>query len=76
MITLRAKEEASSIYLCDDIHGDEKFDFIVGQTVLATGSGQMKAEIEITDRFEENGFCKYFGNGMWHHQRDLTIEVT
>lgn len=69
------KENASKMVICDGICADEKFVFEKGQTVYATGSGQIRAgvEIVIVGRFSKNGFCKYFGNGIWHSQADLTI---
>ena len=53
--------------------GKEKQSFKIGQKVISTGTGCLipGVEVIIKDVIIENGYVKYFGNGMWHRQNDL-----
>lgn len=54
--------------------GKEVQTFKNGQTVKATGLGQIKAGIEMTieDVRSNNGYYRYYANGIWHNQEDIT----
>ena len=53
--------------------GKEKQLFDIGETVISTGTGCLIPDIEVViqDIIVENGYVKYFGNGLWHNQNDL-----
>ena len=55
--------------------GKEKYVFSVGQKVLASGEGVIKAGVEllIKDREMTNGFCQYLAGGVWNKQEDLMV---
>ncbi len=55
--------------------GKQNFIFEVGQEVIATGEGQIKAgtKLEVKDREKTNGFCRYYAGGVWHLQQDLIV---
>jgi hypothetical protein len=54
-------------------NGHETYKFQIGQTVTATGKGTIKAGVsfKIEQRMKDNGFCQYYGAGMWHRQNDI-----
>ncbi len=56
--------------------GKEDFIFEVGQAVLASGEGTIKAgtKLEVKDRQMNNGFCQYYAAGVWHLQQDLVAK--
>ncbi len=56
--------------------GKEDFTFSVGQQVLSTGEGEIKAgvKLEVQDRQIVNGFCQYLAGGVWNKQQDLMIK--
>ena len=74
--TAYIKALAENIYLCEHEFplGHESYCFAINQVVTSTGKGRLKpgVSVKITDRRELNGYCQYFGNGVWHQQNDLT----
>jgi hypothetical protein len=53
--------------------GNETVIFKVGQTVVATGQGTIKAGVILTVEAVQkvNGFCQYYAGGAWNKQQDL-----
>lgn len=53
--------------------GKEKYRHAVGETVVATGVGGLRRDVQfaITDRSTTHGFVHYYGAGMWHRSQDV-----
>ena len=58
--------------------GKEKQIFKIDQIVVSTGTGCLipNVSVMIEDVIIENGYVKYFGNGMWHNQNDLKPKIS
>lgn len=70
---LKYQSENGLLQLPPTPKGKEMYAFRVGQTVTASGKGAIRAGVrfKIEQREKVNGFCRYYGAGMWHRSGDI-----
>lgn len=71
--TIRTQEAARLIRLGNAPGGKQVYLYRVGQVVTASGAGAVKAGVKfaIEKRHKVNGYCRYYGAGLWHKHGDF-----
>lgn len=71
--TVKIKAMYSSWDIPTSQSGNENQSFRKNQAVVSTGEGTIKAGVEmiIDDIMNNNGYIRYYANGVWHNQEDI-----
>lgn len=71
--TQLTKRTAKRIHLQPTPNGHQVYRFEVGQSVrsLANDVCKQGTTFKVTLRIKDNGFCRYYGAGLWHRQQDI-----
>jgi len=71
--TDKTQWEAQFINLPSAKNCKQVYKFAIGESVVATGKGAIKAGVKfsITQRHKVNGYCQYYGAGVWNKQDDI-----